>query len=157
MKLVSITKEIDYNTLEKFIELVHNTSYLSKLSSFDILPEELARLCARRYLSDKHMSWVIQKINSMQSNVLCIYGIFVADIECFCKRQVESDQYKKLLFIFNLVCTNTMGQNGIFKAENGLTGFHFSMCLYDQEISNTWRFFGMDRFREADPENKLLC
>ena len=75
MKPVSITKEIDYNTLETFIELIHNTSCLSKLSSFDILPEELARLCGRRYLSGKHMSWVIQKLNSMQSNVLCIYQV----------------------------------------------------------------------------------
>ena len=68
MKPVSITKDIDYNALEKFIELIHNTPYLSKLSSFDMLPEELARLCGRRYSSDEHMSWVIQKLNSMQSD-----------------------------------------------------------------------------------------
>ena len=70
MKPVSLAKDIDYNALEKFIELIHNTPYLSKLSSF-ALPEELARLCGRRYLSDKHMSRVIQKLNSMQSYVLC--------------------------------------------------------------------------------------
>ena len=135
MKPVSITKEIDCNTLETFIELIHNTFCLSKLSSFDILPEELARLCGRRYLSDKHVSWVIQKLNSMQSNVLCIYGNFVADIERFCERQVETGQYKKLLFIFNVGCTKTMGQNGIFKAENCLTSCHFSMCVYDKELN----------------------
>ena len=56
MKPVPVTKEIDYNALEKFIELIHNTPYLSKLSSFDMLPKELPRLCGRRYLSDEHMS-----------------------------------------------------------------------------------------------------
>ena len=65
MKPLSTTKEIDYNALEKFIELIHNTPYLSKLSSFDMLPEELACLCGRRYLSNKHMSWVIQKLSPM--------------------------------------------------------------------------------------------
>ena len=65
MKPVSITKDIDYNALEKFIELIHNTPYLPKLGSFDMLPEELACLCGRRYLSDEHISWVIQKLNSM--------------------------------------------------------------------------------------------
>ena len=44
MKPVSITKDIDYNALEKFIELIHNTPYL-----FDMLLDELARLCGRRY------------------------------------------------------------------------------------------------------------
>ena len=39
--------------------------YLSKVSSFDMLLEELACLYGRRYLSDEYMSWVIQKLNSM--------------------------------------------------------------------------------------------
>ena len=134
MKPVSITKDIDYNALEKFIEIIHDTPYLSKLSSFDKLPEELARLCGRRYLSDEHVSWVIQKLNSMQSDILCIYGNFVTDIERFCERQVESGQYKKLLFIFNVGYTKTTGQNSTFIAENGLTGCHFSICVYDKEL-----------------------
>ena len=67
-----------------------------------MLPDELACLYGRRYLSDEYMSWVIQKLNSMQFDVLCIYRNFVADIEHFCERQVESSQYKKLLFIFNV-------------------------------------------------------
>ena len=89
MKPVSTTKEIGYNPLEKFIELIYNTPYLSKLSSFDMLPEEVARLCGLRYLSEEHMSWVIQKLNSMQSDDLCIYGNFVTDIEHFFERQME--------------------------------------------------------------------
>ena len=134
LKPVSITKDIDYNALQTFIELIHNTSYLSKLISFDMLPEELARLCGRRYLSDEHVSWVIQNLHSMQSDVLCIFGNFVTDIERFCERQVESGQYKKLLFIFNVGYTKTAGQNSTFIAENGLTGCHFSICVYDKEL-----------------------
>ena len=57
----------------------------------------------------------------MQSGVLSIYGNFITDIERFWERQVETDQYKKLLFIFNLGYTKTMGQNVTFIAENGLT------------------------------------
>ena len=91
-----------------------------------MLPEELACLCGRRYLSDEHMSCVIQKLNSMQSDVLCIYGNFVTD---------ESGQYKKLLFIFNVGYAKTMGQNGTFVAENGLTGCHFFICVYDKELN----------------------
>ena len=56
MKPVSVTKDIDYNTLESLIEFIHNTPYLSKLVSFDMLPEELARPCSWRCLLDKHMS-----------------------------------------------------------------------------------------------------
>ena len=51
MKPVSIIKDIDYNALEKFMEFT--------------------RLCGQRYLLDEHMSWVIQKLSSMQSDVLC--------------------------------------------------------------------------------------
>ena len=64
-----------------------------------MLQEELACLCGPRYLSDEHMSCVIQKLNSVQS-VLCIYANFVADIERSCERQVESGQYKKITFYF---------------------------------------------------------
>ena len=134
MKPISITKDNDYNTLKKFIGLIHNTPYLSKLSSLEMLPEESARLCGRRYLSDEHMSWVIKKLNSMQSDVQCIYGNFVTDIKRFCEKQVESGQYKKLFFIFIVGYTKTMGQNGTFIAENGLTGCHFSICVYNKEL-----------------------
>ena len=48
MKPVSVAKDIDYNALQKFIELIHNTPDLLKL------PEELVRLCGRRYLSEEH-------------------------------------------------------------------------------------------------------
>ena len=44
---------------------------------------------------------------------------------------------KKLLFIFNVGCTKTMEQNGTFLAENGLTGCHFSICVYDKELNTT--------------------
>ena len=134
MKPISITKDNDYNTLKKFIGLIHNTPYLSKLSSLEMLPEESARLCGRRYLSDEHMSWVIKKLNSMQSDVQCIYGNFVTDIKRFCEKQVESGQYKKFFFIFIVGYTKTMGQNGTFIAENGLTGCHFSICVYNKEL-----------------------
>ena len=79
-------------------------------------------------------AWVIQKLNSMQSGVLSIYGNVATDIERFWKRQVETDQYKKLLFIFNLGYTKTMGQNVTFIPENGLTGCHFSIYVYDKEL-----------------------
>ena len=134
MKPVSITQDIDSNTLEKFIELIHNTPYLSKLNSFDMFPEELARLCSRRYFSDERMRWIIQKLNSMQSDILCIYENFVTDIEHFCERQVEPAQYKKIIFIFNVGYTKTMGKNGTFMAEIGMTGCHFSTCMYDKEL-----------------------
>ena len=100
-----------------------------------MFPEVFARLGGCRYLSDKHMSWVIQKLNSIQSDVLCIYENFVTDTERFCERHAESGQYKKLLFIFNVVYTKTMGQNGIFLPENGLAGCHFSICVYNKELS----------------------
>ena len=67
-----------------------------------MLLQELSHLCGRRYLSDEHMSWVLQKLSSMQSDVPCIYGNLVADIERFCDRQVQSGQYKNLLFIFSV-------------------------------------------------------
>ena len=73
-----------------FIELIHNTRYLSQVSSFGMLPEKLTCLCSWRYLTDEHISWVIQKLNSAQFDVLYIYGNFGTDI--------ESGQHKKLLF-----------------------------------------------------------
>ena len=82
----------------------------------------------------------MQKLNSMQSDVLCIYGNYVTDMERFCETQVKSGQYKKLLFIFHVGYTKTMGQNGTFIAKNGLIGCHFSICVYDKEIKhrNRW-------------------
>ena len=48
---------------------------------------------------------------------------------------MESGQYKELLLIFNVGYTKTFGQNGTFIAENGLTGCHFSICVYEKELN----------------------
>ena len=67
-------------SMNAFKSFIHNSSYLDKLPLFDMVPEELACVWERRYLSDEHMLWAVGKLNETQSNVLCVYIDFVRNI-----------------------------------------------------------------------------
>ena len=66
IKTASVAKYIDYNALEKFIELVHNIFYLSKVSSFDILPDQLVCVVDINWTNTCHGSYK----NSIQCSLM---------------------------------------------------------------------------------------
>ena len=123
MKPVSVAKDIDYNAFQIFIELIHNTPDLSKLSSFDMLPEELVRLCGRRYLSEEHHG--LHK-NLIQCSLL--FYVFMETLLLTSSSPVKDKwnqvNIKNCFFFFNFGYNKTMGQICTFIAENGLTGCH---------------------------------
>ena len=75
-------------SMNAFKSFIHNNSYLDKLPLFDMVPEELARVWGRRYLSDEHMLWAVGKLNETQSDVLCVYINFVRNICRYCQKHV---------------------------------------------------------------------
>ena len=75
--------------MNAFISFIHNNSYLDKLPLSDMVPEELACVWGRRYLSDEHMLWVVSKLNETQSDVLYVYKNFVRNIRRFCQKHMS--------------------------------------------------------------------
>ena len=100
MKPVSITKDIDYNALEKFIELIHNTPYL-----FDMLLDELARLCGRRY-----------RMNTC-------HGLYKNSIHCSLMFYV---------FMETLLLTSSASVKGKWNQVNIKTTFYFQCWIHNK-------------------------
>ena len=76
-------------SMNAFISFIHNNSYLDKLPLSDMVPEELACVWGRRYLSDEHMLWVVSKLNETQSDVLYVYKNFARNIRRFCQKHMS--------------------------------------------------------------------
>ena len=65
-----------------------------------MVPEELARILGRSYLSDEYMFWVVGKLNETQSDVLCVYINYVRNICRFCQQLMSEHRMlpKKIFF-----------------------------------------------------------
>ena len=133
MKLVSVIKDIDQDALEQFLELFHNTPYLSKACIF-----------ARGIRSSMRSEVFIRQTHALVytktqfSTVWCSMYLWKL---CYWYRVLlwkinGIRSIQKLLFIFSVRYTNTMEQNGTVIAENGFTGCHFSICVYHNESNS---------------------
>ena len=88
-----IVKPIDVEAMTSFRELVHNSGSSNVLEDFDMLPGELARLCGRRYLSDQHMMWIADNLNNMQPFAHVVFANFITNVEEYCQRKEEEDNF----------------------------------------------------------------
>ena len=116
-------------SMNAFKSFIHDSSYLDKLPLFDMVPEELARVWGRRYLSDEHMLWAVAKLNESQSDVLCVYINFVRNIRRFCQKQMSEHRMlpKKILFLMNVGFSST---GKTFLGSDARSGCHFSLAVF---------------------------
>ena len=117
-------------SMNAFKSFIHNSSYLDKLPLLDMVPEELARVWGRRYLSDEHMLWAVDKLNETQSDVLCIYINFVRNICRYCQKHMSEHRMlpKKILVLMNV----GFSSNGkTFLGSDARSGCHFSLAVFD--------------------------
>ena len=116
--------------MNAFKSFIHNNSYLDKLPLFDMVPEELARVWGRRYLSDEHMLWAVGKLNETQSDVLCVYINFVGIIRRFCQKHMSRHSMlpKKIVSLMN-VGFSSNGKR--FLGSDAQSGCHFSLAVFD--------------------------
>ena len=75
---------IDLSVRDIFSRWIHHNIATEKVENFDMKPEELAYLCGERYLSDGHMTFLLDILNKAQKDIFCIFGNFVCDIETYC-------------------------------------------------------------------------
>ena len=117
-------------SMNAFKSFIHNNSYLDKLPLSNMVPEELARIWGRRYLSDEHMLWAVSKLNETQSDVLCVYLNFVRNIHRFCLKHISEHRVlpKKILFLINV----GFSSNGkTFLRSDARSGCHFILAVFD--------------------------
>ena len=124
-------KKLDMNALGTFVSLIHEKPYLDQLEVYLMVPEELARLCSKRYLSDEHMLWISNKLNSMQDDTLCIYSNFISNVERFCEKIKNKSKPlpSKIVMILNIGTS----KQGTYIAGNGRSGCHFTLAVYEQD------------------------
>ena len=96
------------------------------LNNLDMTPEELSRLAVTRYLSCDHVRWFVKKINSMQTETLCIYINGVTDIDQFVQQNFT--QQENLSFVLN-VGKSRDGQ--VFLANDSCPGNHWTFLHYN--------------------------
>ena len=124
------------SVLRRFRHLIHDTCHSSTLQEYDMVPGELARLCGRRYLSDDHMMWVMNHLNSIQSDTLCVYANFIGDVESFCQNRQAGDTFylpSRIAVILNVGCTDS---GSTYIANGGRSGCHFTITIYN-DITET--------------------
>ena len=69
----NVVSQPDQKDIKNFQSLIYSKRYDEMLSGNDASAEELSRLCCTRWLSSDHMSWITQKMNSMQEETFFIY------------------------------------------------------------------------------------
>ena len=114
----------------EYQKLIHYTRMTETIPEFDMLPGELAYLCGRQHLSDMHIMWIAQKLNSMQSSAHVVFLNFITDIETYCERRAGDINFcpSKLVFMLNV------GLNGseVFIARER-SGCHFSIAVCEDD------------------------
>ena len=119
-------------SINNFKSLLWNHDHSKELSRYGMTPNELSRLCCKRYISGDQVHWIVDKLNSMQSDVLCVYLNRVSSIERYIAKKLEklSTKPSKLAFVINI------GKNGngeTFIASDAKQGNHWTLCVFDKE------------------------
>ena len=60
--------------LNAYKSYIHHNAYNSIFQTFDMFPDEFARLCGERYLSSDHMCYFSKLLNTVNSSSITFYG-----------------------------------------------------------------------------------
>ena len=153
----SVHKKLSLVEVNAFKSYVHNHPHLDELPGLQMTPGELSRVCSARYLSDLHLSWVAEKLNSQQTETYVIFINFMTNVERFCERRILSrtNLPKNLVFIINVGMRTD--SNTTYMGSDRVKGSHWTIALYDS-VANTVLYGDSLGWPPPDNlEDKLSC
>ena len=112
--------------INNFRSLMHNSPMKEEMTSLSTVPNELARVCCKRFLSGDHMHFFIDKLNAQSSETFCIYLNRVTNVQ----RLKKFGQKRRLIFVGNI------GKNidgSTYLGSYDRQGCHWVNCVYDYE------------------------
>ena len=118
-------------SIERFQALIHNTRYDQYIPGCGMNPEELSTVCCKRWITCDQVVWLVNKLNSMQSSILCIYLNYTRNIQRFVLQRVPPGKAKPsgLLFILNV---GRAPDGSTFIGNEAQQGSHWSICYLDK-------------------------
>ena len=121
-------------SINAFRSMIHNNVHNLDVTGVGFPPEELARLCCKRYLGGDHIQWVLKEL-STHKGTLCVFLNEVQNIERFVRKN-SSDETNSIFFVINI------GRKGhdTFVSTYGNPGCHWAICSYEHE--NVACFYG---------------
>ena len=86
-QMVDVQKAPTRVSIQKYRNVIHEQKVGEVHEGFDMNAGELAQICCSRKITEKHIKWLIKKLNETQSDVLCIYP--AVDSPLVIKKYVE--------------------------------------------------------------------
>ena len=128
----NLVNNLNQKDIKKFQNLIYMRRYDEILSGYDASPQELSRLCCSRWISSDHVSWIIQKLNSTQTEKLCIYMNYTRDIEDFVRKNIAPLRQKPTQFLF-ILNVGRSGHGNVYLGSDGQPGNHWTLCHVDTQ------------------------
>ena len=126
VKPLAATKIPSRKSMNTFRSLIHNHRDDEVLSDYNMDAQELAQICCNRQICGKHIEWVVKKLNSMQSHVLCVYSSVGKSANPNTEALVDKS-LTTMAIIFEVFRSNGVAN---FSKQHH-TGCHFTICLVD--------------------------
>ena len=91
-------------SFSEFQSMLYNPRYDAIDPSTGMSSEELSKLCCRRWLSCDYMHWISNKLNSLQTDTLCIFLNQAGNVARFVTRRLPANtpRPRNLVFILNV-------------------------------------------------------
>ena len=114
-----------------FQSMLYNPRYDAIDPSTGMSSEELSKLCCRRWLSCDYMHWISNKLNSLQTDTLCIFLNQAGNVARFVTRRLPANtpRPRNLVFILNVGKRN----GKVFIGDNVNPGIHWTFCHLDAD------------------------
>ncbi|XP_022808042.1 uncharacterized protein LOC111345054 [Stylophora pistillata] len=90
------------NAIKEFQDLLYTRPFDEIHQEYKMTPDEMAKLCGKRWISSDHLMWVAGTINKEQSNTFCWVLNTVNDIECLVERRLQSHKPSSLVFFVSV-------------------------------------------------------
>ena len=123
---LAATKTPSRESMTTFRNLIHIHRDDEILPDYNMDAQKLAQICCNRQISGKHIEWVVKKLNSMQSQVICVYP--GAEKYTHPRRDEMDDKSPTtIVFIFTVFISD-----GVFSfSEHHHPECHFAICFVD--------------------------
>ena len=129
----SVIRHPTTQALQQFKSIIHNEPHNILITGLNTTPEELSRLCCKRYISGDHMQWVISQLNVLQSSVHCVYLNLVNDIAASVTREKSTMQQYPTALAFIVNCGRDQRSGACFIGDDIKPGHHWALAYYSPE------------------------
>ncbi|XP_072045523.1 uncharacterized protein [Amphiura filiformis] len=110
-----------------FRNLIHGHKHDTILKNYNMDAQELSQICCNRQISGKHVQWIVDKLNSMQSKVICIYGNVAETMTSSTVVRSDEASYPSIVMV-----SHVFKSNGLTRfSDEDLPECHFTLCYVD--------------------------